>query len=237
MKNALLLSILVLGVASTSCSKKKWAKTTEVSISSTTSTSSNEVIIAGKPFVMDTLTVDFNFAGITGERIQADDISITNSAQFQADYISGQVLGASTFEIPQGTYDKMELSFELGDYVNDPISTNVGSTIHISGQYFLPGSVIYEVDIKLDISSSALVQVLDNDNETRILLEEGVKRSIRLSLNTEELFSEINPGLWNAAAVTSVNGAQTIVVSELNNNSIYLGLLAGFPNSITAKFE
>ena len=229
MKNSKLIIgiFLVFAALLVGCSEKKWAKTTDVSISM--SSTSNEVTIAGKQFVMDTILLQFTDMGITGDRLQAESVNVQNSTHSSLEFISGVSVGVGIFKIPQGTFEKMEMPVRIG--------ASASSSVYISGVYFLPSSNTYDVLISLDIDSYELLSVVDVDNSSTILLEEGKARVLNLELDVEALFAEVNPGLWTAAAVTNINGSQTIQIDQLNNSSLYFALLAGVSNSLSTKFQ
>ncbi|MFT5859643.1 MAG: hypothetical protein ACI865_001747 [Flavobacteriaceae bacterium] len=226
-KNYYILAVLFIGLGFSSCNKKKWAKTADISIVYAATT--NTVVIAGKDFVMDELSVSFSKIELSGDRLQADYVSISNAGLVDVNFISPDGVGNSLIALPQGTFDEMEMPLSIGG--------NGEQSVRLHGEYFFPNGDIYQIEIALAIDTYELLAVLDNDNETTILIEEGSPRNVKLTMNPQQLFSEVNPGLWNAAAVTSVGGAQTMVVDELNNESVYYALLAGFSTALTAKFE
>ena len=167
--------------------------------------------------------------GITGDRLQAESVNVQNSTHSSLEFISGVSVGVGIFKIHQGTFEKMEMPVRIG--------ASASSSVYISGVYFLPSSNTYDVLISLDIDSYELLSVVDVDNSSTILLEEGKARVLNLELDVEALFAEVNPGLWTAAAVTNINGSQTIQIDQLNNSSLYFALLAGVSNSLSTKFQ
>lgn len=219
--------ILVASLVLVSCGKKKWAKTADVNLAQSTIT--NEVTIAGKQFVIDKLTIEFSEMGISGDRLQAESVNVKRSGITSIDFISDFTSNSEVFKIPQGTFDKMNLSVR--------IEGSADSSVFISGIYYLSNGNTHDVNISIDIESYVLLPVLDNDNSSTLLIEEDKARTLVLMIDPEILFAEVNPGLWNAAAVTNLNGSETIMVDKLNNESIYFAIMAGVPNSLVAKFE
>lgn len=219
--------LLIAGLAFSSCSKKKWEKTADISIVYGVTTSTVEFV--NNEFVMDTLSVTFSKMELAGDRLQADYITVGNTGSVRANFITGNSTGSSVIALPQGTFDLLDMPLTIGG--------SGAASLHISGDYYLPNGDINKVVIDLVIDRNELISVLDNDNSSRVLIEEGNARNVKLTMNPIIFFSEVNQGLWNAASITNANGAQTIVVNELSNQSIYYALLAGFSTSLTAKFE
>jgi hypothetical protein len=208
-----------------SCNKQKWETVSTSKINF--SVSDTEVIIAGKSFIMDTIQLQLTDLNLTGERLQSDPISLVHSTSNSVDFLNQT--GNEGFDIPIGTYTSMNLSTNL--------LVNGDPSIKIAGTYFFPNNTTYEISIALDIENAYFISLNDTDGSSTILIDENSTKSLQVSLDTEILFSDITPGLWNAAAVTSQNGSQTIVVNELNNANIYNALNSKIGESLIAQFQ
>lgn len=224
--NLKLLGLLIISISLlVGCNKKKWNETFPSAVSY--ETSSNEVTLAGKPFIMESLFVNYSDFHLKGERLQGESIHLIQDNSTAIDFINPS--GASNFDIPRGTYTKMTLETALQS-TNEP-------GLQIKGVYNLQNGSTYDVDISLDIYEELLYNVLDVDGETTILIDEDHPKNLAIRMDTEILFSEINPGLWNAAAVTSQNGSQTIVVDELNNANINTALKSTIVEALIVEFQ
>jgi hypothetical protein len=210
-----------------SCKKdnEKWDQTQESQLSYKAST--NELTIAGKSFVMDTIQLQLTDIKLTGERLQSDPISLIQVKNSPSDFLNNST--SEVLDIPCGTYTSMKLTTNL--------EVNGSPSLRIAGTYFFPNNNTYEIRIALDIAANYIISPSDVDGSTTVLIDEGALKNIQFLLDTEELFSEINPGLWNAAAVTSQNGAQTVVVDAMNNTNVYNALNAKIGDALTAKFQ
>lgn len=216
-------SIVLLSL--TSCSKKKWTETTEVTFRG--ALTSDQVVLANNPFIFDTLNLNISSLNLTGKRLQAEDVNLIQSANNTLSLNNNSVL--STINIPQGTFEEMNIQYQItpdNDY-----------SFFISGHYYLNSGAVNEVKIKLNLNQFVFHGVNDSDGSSTILLESDNSRNLNIILNTEVLFSEVNNGLWNAANVTSISGANTIQVDVLNNQSIYLAINNQISNAITTQFE
>lgn len=209
------------------CNKNadKWDETQKAQVKY--GISSNEITIAGKSFVMDTIQLELTDLKLTGERLQSDPISLTQTKNITTDFINNS--GNEVLEIPCGTYTTMQL--------NTSLKVNGSPSLRITGTYFFPNNNTYEIQISLDIATNYKISLSDIDGSSTVLIDNDTQKKIQFLLDTDVLFSEVNPGLWNAAAVTSQNGAQTVVVNEINNANVYNALNAKIGAALTAQFQ
>ena len=209
----------------TSCSKKKWTETTEVSFQG--ASTSNQVVLANNPFIFDTLNLNISSINITGKRLQANDVNIVKSTSTSLSFNNNSAL--SSLSIPQGTFEEMNVQYQ--------VSAENDCSFFISGIYYLSNGNTNQIKIKLNLNQFIFQEVIDSDGSSTILLESSIARVLNVQLNPEVLFSDVNNGLWNAASVTSINGANTVQVDELNNQSIYFAISGQISNAITTQFE
>ncbi|MCR9172756.1 MAG: hypothetical protein NXI10_09705 [bacterium] len=222
--NYTMLSILVIAAMLLGCNKQDWSVTVKSEVRCTTS--SNETEIAGKSFVMDQVMINLAEMTITGERIQSDPIEITLYGNEDADFLSPIAL--HPVDIPIGTYPEM--------YFSSAVVSNGAPSVNITGTYYLGNGDTYDVVIALDISQDISKQIIDTDGSPTILIEESTQKNLSLTLDTDILFSDINAGLWNAAAVTNNNGAETVQVDLLNNENIYNAISAKLNDALIVQF-
>jgi len=220
-----ILSITIIFLMVLSCNKNKFNKTqsSEVKFKA----SSNQVTIAGKQFVMDKISIDFSDLQLKGERIQGEPVSQTMAMSAPVNFLSSSVTGK--FEIPFGTYTAMNIATEL--------SIKGTPSVSITGTYYLSNGSTHYVDIRLDIEEDFLLDLEDTDGSSTILIDENQTKIVVFELDVETLFSDLNPGLWNAAAVTSNNGSNTVVVDEMNNQNIYNAISGKIGESFEVRFE
>lgn len=220
-------SFLIALVALTSCEKNKqdWSVTENSPVTYTATKS--EITIAEKPFVMEHISLGLTDLVLTGDRLQSNSIYLTQPTNGGVNFLNP--IGSPSFDIPLGTYPQMQLSTGL-------LQNDIPS-IDITGTYYFPNNTFYEVSIQLDLAENYNIPLKDVDGSSTILIKEEQSKMLLVLLDTEKLFSEINPGLWNAAAVTSQNGSQTIVVDEMNNDNIYNALSSKIGESLFVKFN
>lgn len=220
-----LLTLVVVTLVLAGCNKQDWDVTVQSEVQF--KSSSNEVTIAGKPFIMDEITINLSEMKIYGERIQSGPVEVVLLDNGSTDFLSN--VNIKPFDLKIGTYPEM--------YFSTAVVSNGTPSVTIRGTYYPAVGGPQEVMIDLNIDQDILTQLTDSDGTTTILVEENKNKSISLTLDTDTLFSALNPGLWNAAAVTSNNGSQTIVIDELNNNNIYNAISTKIGESFIVAFQ
>lgn len=191
------------------------------------SVTSDELTIAGKSFIMESVELNLTDLVLFGERLQSDPVSLTQPLNAFTQFINN--VNNHHFKIPIGTYTVVKFSTELAS-LGAPSCT-------ITGKYFSPNGTTYNVDIALKINHDYSIQLQDTDGSSTVLIEGDNKKNLSVALDTQMLFEDINPGLWNAAVVTSNNGAQTIVVDDMNNANIKSALEAKMGTSLVVRFQ
>ncbi len=203
------------------CTKGQW----DVEVPSTTncSTTTDTIVLAGKDFVLNKLELESNGYTFVGTRLQAGKITQTSTNTFEFDFLSGIMNPTIDLSIKQGTYDKMNLEI-LIDNLND-------NSLELAGTYYLSTGSTYDVDMKFDVPDDIFIDMLNGQEFVSFSSDESI--NLNIQINPEVLFQDVNPGLWNAASVTSINGSNTIVVDQLNNQSIYSSIHTNISESIS----
>ena len=204
-----LFSLFIVATILFGCKKQDWNVTIQSQVQFKAST--DEITIAGKQFVMDEIRIDLSDIRIAGDRIQSNPIDIVLADNASTDFL--HATSVKPFDLPIGTYPQMSFS--------TTIESNGSPSVNISGTYDLANGNTYDVVIALEIDQDIITLLTDSDGSNTILIEEDSQKTIAITLDTEILFSDLIPGLWNAAAVTNNNGSQTIQVDALNNTNIY----------------
>ena len=203
------------------CTKGQWD--VEVPSSTNCSVTTDTIVIAGKNLVFNKLQLESNGYTFTGNRVQAGNITQSSSNTHQFDFINGIMNPTIDLDIKQGTYDQMSLNISI-----DELNSN---SLELEGTYYLATGATYEVDMEFDVPTDVLIDMLKDQEFVSFSSDESIH--INIQFNPEILFQDVNPGLWNAAAVTSINGSNTIVVDQLNNQSIYSSIHTNISESIS----
>jgi len=218
-------SLLALTLVIVSCSKQEWKKTvsTEVQLQ----ISENKVTYGNSELTIDSLSIQINSLIVDGQRTQAEDIHLTQPSQSHL-LTSSAAVSIGSFDIPQGTYESLQLSMSL--------DVNQNSTVKIRGTYTSPSNSDRFVLIDLDLSQTIVANIL-SDNEQFVLIQEGVDQLITVNLSPEIIFQNVSNGMWNAAIPSFVDGLAAFEISNNTNTNIYYEILNKFSESISISID
>jgi hypothetical protein len=210
--------------ALSSCNKGQWKETVKSAVHFRASTMS--LGFGANTLVLDTLIVRIGNFSLAGDRIQADDIYLMNSAVVTATFTGIESEVATSFDIPQGTYNDIQFTSKFDGT----------ASLLISGTYYSPSGSSKKVLITLDNAQYLIKNILDAGTET-VQVDTDHPKNIVLILNTEVLFDEINPSYWNAATQSVIAGQQAIQVSPSQNGNLHSLIEQKVQDAITYEYE
>ena len=224
-KKTKLLVVFAFAWLISSCNSKQWKETVETTVHLK---SSNSHVYFGPQhnLEMDTLTVTVKSFALEGKRIQAEEIFLTNEAQYTASQIGGTGVFNTSLDIPQGTYESLQFTTEL----------NGQNSLSIRGIYEGPLGIPTRVEIDLESSDFFIRPLLDNVEES-ISVDKNVPRNISISIDTDSLLADVSPGLWTAAVATNIGGQQVIQISSTQNANMYSAILGRLNESFNCEIE
>ena len=135
-----------------------------------------------------------------------------------------------------GTITDSEGNTMIGVNILESGTTN-GTVTDIDGNYSITVADGNAVLLYSYTGFATVRETVGERTSISLVIEEDSQKSISFTLDTEILFSDLNPGLWNAAAVTNNNGAQTIQVDALNNANIYNAISGKIGESFIVQFQ
>ncbi|MCJ8289176.1 MAG: hypothetical protein HRT58_08600 [Crocinitomicaceae bacterium] len=219
-----LLVFLISALLLASCKSKQWKETVETTIQVK---SNNSVVYFGQSTLsLDTLTINVNGFTLSGNRIQAEDIYIVSNTPTSASFIDIEGVFNVTFDIPQGTYESLQLTTEL-------IGQNA---LQLRGVYEGPLGVTKRVQLDLESHDFLIKPLLEDGGET-ISIDKKVPKKMTIMINIDSLLADLNPGLWNAAVATGISGQEVIQVSEMQNGNMYNLILGRLSESFNCEVE
>ena len=220
-----ILSLAIIFLMLVSCNKNEFdqLKPSEVSFK----VSGNVVVLAGKDFVMNNVTVNLSDLQLEGHRIQGDPVSLSFALPQSINFLNQNING--NFDFPIGTYTSMVVTSE--------VHVDGSPSVIIEGIYYKANGDEIEVAIELDVEAEIIASVIDTDGSDVVFIEENLNKQFIFELDVESLFSDINQGLWMAATVTSNNGSETIAVDALHNQNIYDAISGKIVESFNVRFE
>ncbi len=125
------------------------------------------------------------------------------------------------FEIPQGIYDMIEMTFHLG--TDQLLSLVMEGHFQLGNQE--PVAVLYEYAFREQIR----VQAKPSDTQQQIIFTKDEPSTAKVKLNTESLLRLVNFGLLIQAEVIQVDGQDVIFINGNTNTGLY--------NSISARLK
>lgn len=118
------------------------------------------------------------------------------------------------FNIPQGVYTMLDLNFDTFDDNGDPTVLVNGTYINTQGQS-IPVRFIF-----LDAEYFSIVAEADIGNGS-IVLDKDVLSEMRVILDPIHWFQTITINQWENASTVSIDGAQTILIDENTNTTLF----------------
>lgn len=217
--------VLICYSAIVSCNKNEWKETvsTEIKIQRTNST----VYFGVNTLEIDTAVMRLESISLTGNRIQAEDINLSETIDSEFELTSDDKLLINSFDIPQGTYETMQILTKWG---------SSSESIYLHGTYTNASGNPKNVILSLHYNELILQSVLDNNSQL-ISIDKNDASQIIVTVDVAVLFDNLNPSMWNAADQSTVQGQNTIVVSSNSNSSIYNSILPKISESISYGFE
>ena len=211
MKYLRLLVIVSIILFGTSCSKEdeKWKLPTDVSFKmdvNRSSLHSGQLNFTGGTFNL----TEFEIEGV---RMQSDDI------YFQRSFGGGTTISLNNivipsldFDIPQGTYTKIEIAFEA--------EGNGGNSITVNGSYTNSSSNTYP--LLLEIKEVDLYSVIAKNGlgNSQIILSEDIASQVRIELDPVYWFQSVSTTILDSATLVNVAGVPTILINDAYNGNI-----------------
>lgn len=216
---------LIFILALSACNKKQWKETvsTEVTIESVNTT----VTFGTNTLTIDTIYVNLESMILDGNRLQADNIHLSETINQEFILLENSIEHISSIDVPQGSYDSFQLTTKIGG--NSP-------SIRLIGEYTLANNDVKKVILSLDYNEFLLRNLVENSSNP-ISIDTDNPGNIRISIDPEILFSNLNPSHWNAAIPTIVGGQNTVEISSLANPSLLNQIQPKISESLLINFE
>ena len=200
-------SIILFG---TSCSKDdKWTLPTDVSFKmdvNRSSLHSGQLNFTGGTFNL----TEFEIEGV---RTQSDDIYFQRSFGGGTTIsLNNNVIPSLDFDIPQGTYTKIEMAFEA--------EANGDKSITIQGFYTNSSSTTYP--LLLEIEEIELYSVIAKNSlgNSQIILSEDIASQVRIEIDPVYWFQSVSTTMLDNATLVNVGGNPTILINDSYNGDI-----------------
>ena len=187
MKNSYLILIAVLIAvffSFSSCDKrKKWKLPTDVGFKMdiNRSTGSNgKLVFTSGPIIL----AEFDFEG---EREQGDDVYFTKSfpGGLSIPFDPNGTIAELDFDIPQGTYNRIEISFETFDDLGD-------DNIVVNGTYTNTSGTDYPIRFEFKSAEYFSIVAEDYSGSSQIILDKDIAVSTKIQLDPIHWFQVVS---------------------------------------------
>lgn len=210
--------------ALSSCNKTDWKETVNTGVSFRASSMS--INFGANYLEIDTLYIEIGNFSLAGNRLQAEDIYLTNSTVVNGNFTGTDTELNLSFDVPQGTYESMQLTMKF----------NGSSALKMRGSYHQANGMIKQVYMEIESDESIVKSILEAGSPS-VLIDKNNPGKIKILLDPEELFSGLNPGIWNASNPSTVGGQDAIEISNANNGNMHDLIKNKINSSISYNFE
>ncbi|MEX2483120.1 MAG: hypothetical protein WED10_01080 [Brumimicrobium sp.] len=205
----LLFMLIILSIFLFSCEKNDWTK--EVPLSLILKSDFNKAHeINETPFTCDQMMMLLTGVEIKGKRLQGEDVNLKYDEHIEFDFSNPSAIDYK-INIPVGTYESLSANLFFD---NNQSFGFINGEVEVQGQGQNSNS-IKSIHIPLNLSTSEVIQLIDEEDEEAILIDEN-SSIFEIKFNLEESFKFINEGQWNG-----------LMTASQNQNQIDLSTLAG----------
>ena len=210
------------------CSKDEFTKPSQVVFEF----KMNKTSSAGKFLQFQEGTFRFNALEFDGERESGGDVFFTApfSDPIYADLESGTTSETVSFDIPQGIYQHIQVSFEIGE-------DDQQSAISYDGVYQSARGNDIPVRVEINFAGIIPVNAKSASGGNQIVLNKDLNNVAEITLDPVFLFQLVNSRTLESASVTNLDGVATILINENSNEVIYNRLINRLEQSTFAVFK
>ncbi|MCK9401724.1 MAG: hypothetical protein M0Q51_17290, partial [Bacteroidales bacterium] len=195
-----------------SCKKNKWKQPTDVGFIVDINRSSGQ---GGKLIFTkgDITLANFSF---DGKRVQGDDIYFLNTFSSGLNIVFDPNLPVESlnFEIPQGTFTKIEISFET-------FGINDDNQIVLEGNYEKSMNNNYPIRFEFKAKIVQTIIARNSSGSSEIILNKDVPSYPKIMFDPIFWFNPVSPNLINNAETVDIGGTPTILINDTCNENIY----------------
>lgn len=201
----------VLGLVS--CKKSELKKPADVQFRVAMESASNPYPVAHLDFTAGHLYMSKII--VEGDRVEGESISFTRnfSAGLMIDLSTNPTLEDLRFDIPQGTFSEMDITYET-------FAQGSGIAISVEGVYTNLSAQNIPFKFEFDAVEDFLLSAYE-DGSTSIVLDKNIAEEPLISLNPGYWFETVSINLWENATLYDVDGVQTILITNEKNEEIY----------------
>lgn len=206
---------------------KKWKQTTTVDFQFYISPSEPTDFLQFTSGEMKIREIDFS-----GDRKKGGGVNFTNSISNGAvlNLNNGIATPLISYDIPQGTYNKINLTIKAFD--EDP-----SPSISLYGFYMEDSSETIPIIFEFHSGQNFNVSGKTNAGQNQIVLIEDKPATCKITFDPNYWFDTVTENLLDDADETIVDGESTIVINETNNTIIYNLISSRISEATKAVFQ
>jgi hypothetical protein len=209
----------------TSCKKAELKKPTDVELSFDFKKNFNSDIKV-KLISGEINLVEF---GITGTRIEGDDIQFTEKIENLLIPLDGEVNTSLLYQLPQGVYDFMELKVNIVANGNSP-------AIILNGTFRQGPSLTKNVVFTHNANESISIIGESSDNGGIVLTKTKTEK-VDIIFDAIYWFETLTSEQLSVAETSLINDQETILINVSNNTNLYETIISRMNNSHRAVFN
>lgn len=152
-----------------------------------------------------------------GEREQGEDVFFIKEfpSGLSLFFDPNQSINELNFEIPQGNYTLIEISFRTHGFQD-------GKHIKVEGTYQNTiNSTTYPVIFEFEAEEYYEIIAKSSSGNTQITLDKDKASNVIIKTDPEYWFQTVNTNMMDNADISIVNSVQTIIINDSNNEDIY----------------
>lgn len=194
------------------CQKNELKKPTDVSFKMDI----NRAPSTSGALIFDEGTINLAAFDVEGERQEGSDVSFSKefSNGLLVSFDPNQPISEIDFDIPQGVYKSLAISFETFDDNSDITIVCKGSYTNNSGS---------SIPLQFEFMSSEYfsMEAEDDSGNSDIVLDKDTPANAFIVFDPIYWFDIVPQNLLENAETSNVNGAQTILINDSYNDNIY----------------
>src|SRR6056297_1883682 len=220
---------LFISVLLISCDRDELIKPVEVDLQvNMESYQSDSKNFQSNRFLIDKGEIRFSGIEFDGKKENSDDYYFSKSFSplLAGDLEDNSLNRNVSFDIPQGTYNPINLSLFLSNSDTIP-------ALCLQGTYQSIQHV--EVGVYFNFFRNEEMFMFKAENTSgnkKIVLKKGEQKNLQIDLKLQSLFRFFNPNQLESAEYINEDGNKKIIISETHNTDIYYSLVNRFKNTI-----
>ena len=228
MKKNISILIIVFLISSFISCKNEWKLPTEVGFKIDINREPNSdgtLVFTDGEIIIETFEFD-------GEREQGDDVYFSKSFEqgLIIPFSSSSVVEELDFDIPQGTYSKIVISFETFDKFDN-------INIIVNGFYTNSSSERIPIRFEFTPSEEFDIVAVDYSGSNQIILNKDHPVNAQIEINPIHWFQVVSSSLLDDADLVDINGTQTLLISDDENEDIFDLIIDRLDESLEAVFR